>query len=148
MKKIFILLSVVIILAVGALAFAHSPGGYGGGGHMMGPGYGNHMMDRGYGGHMMDHGYGGHMMDRGYGNQMKGWGGQSEEREKFLNETRNQRKELHDKRFEYMEASRDPNVTQGTLNKLEKEINDLREKIHEKVPASVRGGAGGPGHCW
>jgi hypothetical protein len=138
MKKIFILLSIVTILAVGALAFAHSPGGWGGGGHMMGPGYGNHMMDRGYGGHMMDRGYGGHM---------KGWGGQTEEGEKFLSETRDLRKELHDKRFEYMEASRDPNVTQGTLNKLEKEIYDLRGKIHEKAPASVREGAVGPGHC-
>jgi hypothetical protein len=165
MKKIVILLSVVTILAIGTVAFAHNPGGYGGDGHMMGPGYGNHMMGPGYGNYMMRPGYGNHMMgpgygnhmmgpgygnnmmDRGYGNHMKGWGGQTEEGQKFLSETRDLRKELHDKRFEYFEASRDPNITQGTLNKLEKEIYDLREKIHGKAPASVREGAGDPGHC-
>ena len=51
MKKVFVVTAIISILAFGALAYAHGPGGWGGG-NMMGPGYGGHMMGQGYGGHM------------------------------------------------------------------------------------------------
>ncbi len=82
MKKGLIAFVVIVAVAVGGFAFAHSRdyGGYGG--NMMGPGYGGygggHMMgpgNSGYGGHMMGpgyEGYGGHMMSTGYGEPCRG----------------------------------------------------------------------------
>lgn len=129
MKKVLAIITVVTVLAIGAFAFAHGPG-YGGN---MGPGYGNHM-GYGYGGHMMGPGYG-HM----YGNQ----GGVDQ---KFLDETADLRKELHQKRFEYMEAVRNPETNEKTMTKLEKEITDLQEKLYAKAPRTARGSGYGP--CW
>jgi hypothetical protein len=92
MKKLIAAIAVVSILAVGAIAYAHGNGAWGGG-HMGGQGYGGHMGGQGYGGHMMGQAYGGHMMG-GYGS---GYGTD----QKFLDETTDLRKELHNKRFEY-----------------------------------------------
>jgi hypothetical protein len=59
---------------------------------------------------------------------------QSEECQKFLDETADLRKELYDKRFEYYEANRNPKTTVETLTKLEREIFDLQKKIYAKAP--------------
>jgi len=110
-------------------------GGYGYG---MGPG----TMHRGWGmgPGMMERGYGPGMMERGYGpgRTERGWGGygyrQSEECRKFLTDTTELRRQLHAKRFEYTEAYRDPKTTSAQLSKLEKEIDELQDKIIEKAP--------------
>ena len=128
MKKVLAILTVVTVLSIGAIAFAHGPGygghmGYGYGGHMMGPGYGDHM---GYGD-------GGHMMGRTGGYDQK-----------FLDETIDLRKELHTKKFEYMEAVRDPRTDEKTVTELEKEITGLQEKLYAKAPRTARGSGYGP----
>lgn len=136
MKKLLTGVAIISILAVGALAYAHGPGGWGGG-HMMGPGYGNHMMGPGYGGHMTG---------------PMGWGGQGYQKDgtdrKFLDETAGLRKDLHEKRFEYFEAVRDPKTTNDTIAKLEREIYTIQEKIREKAPRTAYGNPGGYGYCW
>ena len=151
MKKILTVTAIISILVVGAVAFAHGPGGWGGG-QMMGPGYGGQMMGPGYGGQMMGPGYGGQMMGPGYGGQMMGrmgWGGQGYGTDqKLLDETADIRKELHEKRFEYMEASRDPKTNDETLAELEKEIYGIQSKLREKAPRTAYGSFGNPGHCW
>lgn len=121
MKKLLVGMAVVSILAAGTMAFAHGYVGWGGG-HMMGPGYGDHMM--------------------GWGNQ--GYGADR----KFLDETADLRKDLHDKRFEYVEAQRDPETNTETLTKLEKEIRELQQQIHEKSPRTAIRGYGGYGNCF
>jgi hypothetical protein len=119
MKKLLAGIAVVSIFAVAALAFAHGPGGWGYGSHMMGIGY-----------------PGGHMMT-GYGVDQK-----------FLDETADLRKELHNKRFEYLEARRNPESTTETLSKLEKEIRDLQDRINEKLPPIAYESSNRYGHCW
>lgn len=139
MKTFVVVLTAAALLAIGAMAFAHGTGAGWGGGHMMGA-YGGHMMGPGYGGHMMGQGYGGRMMDwrgSGYGTDTK-----------FLDETADLRKELHDKRFEYFEASRNSETDPGRLAKLEKELYDIQSKIREQAPRGNYGGYGGYGHCW
>ena len=126
MKKALITISVVSILAVGALAFAHGTGGWGGG-HMMGPGYGNHMMGNG------------HMMG-----QMGGGGPQDQ---KFLDDTADLRKELHNKKFEYFETVRSNDAKPEMISKMEKDIFDIQQKIRDKSPRSTDGGYRGLG-CW
>jgi hypothetical protein len=125
MKNLIIGLVIVLLLALGAIAFAHGPGWWGGG-HMMGPGYGEYMM-----GSMMGGGTPGYGYDQ-----------------KFLDETTELRKELHDKRFEYFEALRNPKTTTETITKLEKEITELEDKIYEKAPRTGHGRFGRYGHCW
>ena len=39
------------------------------------------------------------------------------------------RKEMNDKRFDYMEAQRNPNTSREQLAEIEKEIIDLRTKL-------------------
>ena len=150
MKKLVVVVAVVSLLAIGALAYAYGPG-FWGGGHMTGPGYGGHMMGSsgghmtgpGYGGHMMGSG-GGYMTGSGYGGHMMGGGSSGYGYDqKFLNETTDLRKGLHDKRFEYFEAARDPETTPETITKLEKEIRELQEKVHEKTPHTTPGRVGG-----
>ena len=119
--------------------------GQGYGGHMMGPwrgGYGGHMMGQGYGGHMMGPwrgGYGGHMMGQGYGCSIQGTGygttglsGYGTDT-KFLNETADLRRELHNKRFDLFEAQRDPKTTAETITKMQKEMQEMMEKIYGKT---------------
>ena len=100
-----------------------------GSGRMRGYGMGPGMMgDYGMGPGMVEgYGMGPGMMGPGYYNQ-------SEECQKFLDETAELRKELHDKRFEYMEALRNPKTTIETDAKLRKKIDDLQEKISKKAP--------------
>ncbi len=124
MKKVLVVLSVVALLAVGVTAFAHGPGW--GRGYMMGPGYGH--MGQGYG-----PGYG----DCGGPSACVGAGGALDQ--KFLDETADLRREMHQKRFEYMEAVRDPKTDEKTIAKLEKELGELQEKIHEKAPEGAYG---------
>ncbi len=139
MKKLVAVLAVASLMAVGAIAYAHGPGGRCCG-QMMGPGYGAHMMGQGYGGHMMGQGYGGHMMGKGYGGHMMGKGGTGYGYDqKFLDEIVEQRRELHNKRFEYFEVLRDPETAPETITKLEKEIHELQETIHKKAPRSAYG---------
>jgi hypothetical protein len=108
-------------------------GGYGGypmGQHM-------HMMGGyGYGMHPgMMGGYG-----YGMGPQMMGGSGMPpctqgssyktpEEYTKFLNDTKATRKKMHDLMFEYSEASRSPEPDRQKLEKMEKEMNELRTEI-------------------
>jgi hypothetical protein len=163
MKKVLVVLTVLTLLAVGAVAYAHGTG-WRGGGQMMGPsycsnmgqGYGGHM-GQGYGGHMgpgygghMGQGYGGHM-GQGYGGHMgqgsgghmgPGYGGHMQGStdgydQKFLDETADLRKELHNKKFEYFEANRNPKTDTETITELEKEIRELKEKIFEKAPRTA-----------
>ncbi|UCD35770.1 MAG: hypothetical protein JSU90_02750 [Nitrospiraceae bacterium] len=132
MKKLFIALAIVSVFAAAAVAFAHGPGAWAGG-QMMGPGYGGHMTGMGYG-HM------GGWMSQGYGT------GKTDQ--KFLDETADVRKDLHNKRFEYFEAQRDPKTTNETLAKLEKEMNELQEKLYEKSPRTAHRGYGAYGRCF
>ena len=130
MKKLLVGISLVSILAFGTLAFAQGMGRWGSG-HMTGSNNGGHMMGSGYGGHMDGTVYGGHMGGS--------TGQRYEEDQKFLDETVDIRKELHEKRFEYAEVARDPNTTMVTIRALEKEIYELESKINEKAPAARRG---------
>jgi hypothetical protein len=133
MKTLLVGITVVSILALVTFAFAHGTGGWGGG-HMMGPGYG-----------------GGHMMGPGYGH-MGGWTGQgyetSQTDQNFFDKTADLRKELHEKRFEYFEAQRDPKTTNKALAKLEIKIYGIQENIYEKSPRTAYRGYGAYGHCF
>ena len=99
--------------------------GYGGYG-MMGPG----MMGSGIAspGMMGRHG----MMGYGKGHGKSGYN--AEAYQKFLNETADLRKELHNKKFEYFEALRNPDAKREAILKIEKGIWDLQWKIYEKSP--------------
>lgn len=130
MKSFIAILTVAALFVIGAMAYAHGTGAGGWGG------YGGHMMEPGYGGHIMG-GYGGHMMDR----QGPGYGADKE----FLDKTADLRKELHEKKFDYFEATRNPETEPAALTKLEKELYDIQSKIRDKAP---RGNYGGSGHCW
>ncbi len=122
--------------------------GYGGG-YGMGPG----MMGRGYGGGPGwggGYGMGPGMMGQGYGGGYgmgPGWGarqgygqdyGQSEECQKYFDESAGMRKELNNKRFDYFEALRNPKTKPEQVSKLEKEIWELQKEIYSKAPAACR----------
>jgi hypothetical protein len=132
MKTLLTVIVAVSILAIGAMAFAHGSGGWGGG-HMMGSGYGGQMMGQGYGGHM------------------RGWTGSgnaaTQTDQKFLDETSALRKDIHNKRFEYFEAQRNPDTTVDTIATLEKEIYALQDQIHKNAPRTAYRGTGGFGYC-
>ncbi len=132
MKTLLTVIVAVSILAIGAMAFAHGSGGWDGG-HMMGSGYGGQMMEQGYGGHM------------------RGWTGSvnapTQTDQKFLDETSALRKNLHDKRFDYFEAQRNPETKVEAIATLEKEIFALQDQIHKNAPRSVNRGTGGNGYC-
>jgi len=121
-------------------------GGYGyGPGYGMGPGM---MGGYGEGGVYCPHcgsylgprgGYGmgrGMMGGYGYGPGPRGYGRgvPNEDCQKFLNETSELRRDLHNKRYEYFEALRDPKTTPESLAKKEKELRDMQEKIYAKNP--------------
>ena len=160
MKKLLVTLTVVGILALGAGAFAFGPGWFGGGNMMGGTGYsgimGGGMMGPGMmGGGMMGPGMmgGGMMGGYGMGSGMRGWNTGPDRYgydQKFLNETRDLRKALNDKRFEYFEALRNPETKPDRIAQLEKDINTLQQKLYEKSPRSTfRGGYGPTGTpCW
>ena len=50
----------------------------------------------------------------------------------FLDATKDLRKQMHDKRFAYMEAQRNQDITQGELQKQEQELYTLRQEIQSK----------------
>ena len=94
------------------------------GGSMMG----SVMMGRGMmGAGMMGPG----MMGYGMGPCKGGYN--TESYQKFLNETADLRRKLHNKKFEYFEALRNPKTKTETITKLEKEIQELQGKIYEKA---------------
>lgn len=102
-KAIIAVVGVVALLAAGS-AYAHM---YGWGG---GPGYGGHMWGGGPG----------YM-----------WGGYADEdAKKFLEETADVRRDLHEKRFELREAYRTGD--KAKVEALEKEIDGLYDKLAEK----------------
>jgi len=120
MRGLLVALTLISLVAVGAVAYGHGWGGYG----------------MGYGAHMMGYGHIGPMMG-GYGYDQK-----------FLDETADLRKELNDKRFEYFEALRNPETTPDRIATLEKEIYELQSKIYEKSPRTGLMAPAGYGHCW
>ena len=116
-------------------------GGYGMGHHMMG-GYGMHpnmMGGYGYGMHPgmrggYGYGMGQHMMGGcGMHAPYSGYQGpnfkSNEEHVKFLDDTRDKRKKLHDLMFDYGEARRSPDPDREKLQNIEKEMNELRTEI-------------------
>jgi uncharacterized protein (DUF342 family) len=130
------------------LAYAHGTGGWGGG-HMTGSNNSGHMMGRGMMGYgecgMMDSGHmGGHgMMGQGgygmrwydaetYEKYQENYNKNQEEYQKFLDETASLRKKLHNKKFDYSEAIRNPDTTRATMLNIEKEILDLKWEIYQK----------------
>jgi len=139
MKTILAIIAAVSLLAVGTMAFAHGSNGWRSG--HMGQNNGGHM-SQGYDGHM-GQGNGGYMMGKGYG---KGGGTDLKADHEFLDKTADMRKALHDKKFEYREAARNPETTVGTLTKLKKDIFDLKTKIREIAPRSAA--YSGNGSCW
>lgn len=67
------------------------------------------------------------------------------EQQKLFNETKDLRKELHDKRFELMEAYMAQNPDEQKISVLEKEIDSLRAKMQDK--AKTLGVTAGFGNC-
>lgn len=113
MKKIIITSILVVGLAAGfAYAGGRGCGNMGGNGGM---GYG--MMSGG----MM----GGGQFNCPY--NQEGW--DSKTQQKFLNDTVELRRVMHQKQFEYMEAQRSPNTTGEQLAELEKQMTELRLKL-------------------
>lgn len=111
------------------------PGMMGGHGYGMGPGQ---MGGYGYGmGPGMMGGYSHGMWSCGPGNYY-GYGDESgqvspEEYQKFLDETKELRKKLHDLRFEYGEVIRNPKTTMADKNKMEQELLELQQQIQEQA---------------
>jgi len=145
MKKIFVV-SIFLVLMTAAGAMAQGPGMMWSDpewnycpycGREMGPrggyGHGPGMMWGGGYGMMHGYGHGPGMMWGDYGRK-PGYFHQSEECQKFLDQNAGLRKELHEKRFEYTEAMRNPKTTRESLAKLEKEIRDLQDKIYSNAP--------------
>ncbi len=57
---------------------------------------------------------------------------QVEKRDAFLDATKELRKNIHDKRFAYMEASRNPVETVGSLREKGKELGALQQELQTK----------------
>ncbi len=118
MKKITITVLIIMGLAAG-FAYAHGNGFAMRNGHFG-------MMHGGYA--MM----GGGSVDcqrANYG--QNGWN--SESQQQFLNDTKQLRKQMNDKRFEYMEAKRKPNTTNQQFADLEREMFDLHAQLRDKA---------------
>ena len=112
-------------------------------GGMMGPGMMGGMMGQGHmGGYgMMGQGRMGGMMGPGMmggygyrGSDPKAFKKYQGEYQEYLNDTADLRRKLHNKRFEYIEAARNPDTTRKSLMKLEREMRDIQWKIYEKAP--------------
>lgn len=106
--------------------------GYGMGPGMMGYGMGHGMKGYGMGPGMM--GYG--MMGCGMGPGMMGYGMMDfdkDEYEKFLDNTRDLRKEMHMKKFDYFEAMRDPEKNKEKIDKIRSEMKDIKKKIIKEM---------------
>jgi hypothetical protein len=118
-------------------------GGYGMGSGMMG-GYGHSMHHNMMGGGCYGMGPG---MMGGYGHGMgpgmmgyhspEQYEKQFRENQEFLNDTKTLRKKLHDLKFDYGEAWRDPETKPEDLEKINAEMKKTRKQIYEKkLPAS------------
>ena len=131
-------LAAVLIFGIAAVAFAH--GGWGYGGHMMGPGYG--------GGYMMGPGYGGHMMgwdsdDGPYHHRGGAWGNLSDEdaaklnafQEKFYKDTRELREQIDEKALALENEMDKANPDQSKVFELQKEVSSLRGEFDQKALA-------------
>jgi hypothetical protein len=101
--------------------YGMGPGMMGGYGYGMGP---NMMGNYGMGPGMMG-GY-------GYAPNQPGYDSQDKYR-KFLDDTMELRKKLHDLNFEYSELLRDTKTTTEARKQLEKKIFDLQRKIQEQA---------------
>lgn len=89
------------------------------------------------------------MMSGQSGEQVMGRGGPGfKHDQKFLDETVDLRKDLHNKRFEYFEARRDPKTTAESIAKIEKEMRDIQEKMQGKSSLTAYGSLGGHDRCW
>lgn len=120
MKKVIIGSLIAVGLASG-IAYAH---GNNWSGHMTGYGNSHHNM------------MGGIMAEGGpYNCPGAAWQSQdginAETNQKYLEKTSTLRRKVHDLRFEYMEAYRNPSTTQETLANLRQQINDLHNQIFE-----------------
>ncbi len=142
MKKIFFITFLIVGLTAG-YGFAQMGGHMQGQGMMGGQGQqqtGDNPGAQGYypcpqmmgpgsmGPGMMGGGMGRGMMSGAYGQQ----GDNAEQYRKFLDDTATLRKKLHDKKFEYFEAQRNPDTTRDALLKIEKEIRDIQWDIYVK----------------
>jgi hypothetical protein len=108
-------------------------GGYGMMGYGMGPGMMRGMMGpgmMGYGGYGM---MGPGMMGYGMGPGMM-WGYDEDTYQKYMSETKDLRRKLHNKKFEYFEAVRNPDTKRESITELQQEIWDIQKKIYEKAP--------------
>ncbi len=143
MKKVSLIIAFIAIFSATSIVYADDPdsrdsynycpycGSYiGQGSYGMGPGMmGSGMMWPGMMGRGMMGGYG-----MGPGMMGRGYWSQSPECQKFFDETAGLRKELHNKRFEYFEAARNPKTTGEDLAKIENEVRELQQKIYAKGP--------------
>jgi hypothetical protein len=126
-----------------AKEYGQSMMGYGGhgmmGGGMMGYGMGPCMM----GGGMMGQGMMGHhqMMHGTMGQGMMGGmmgpgmmqGYDAEEYQKYLDDTRELRRKMHGKKFEYSEALRNTETKPETMKRLQKEMWEIQKKIYDRA---------------
>ena len=101
---------------------------------MMGGKMGQGGMGGGMGGMMGGKGMCGMMGGMGGGMMGPGMGTLSPEaQQKFLDATKDLRKKLHDKQFEYGEAARNPKADKKEILKKRKELWDIQQKIHAKA---------------
>ena len=152
--KYFIILAVLSMSLVATYSYADKEGHMMDSGMMSSPGYGEaeksgskpyRMMNpgmMGYGscdmmGGLVGGGMGSGMM--GHHQTMHGSGStgmmgevSSEEQQKFLNDTVDLRKQLMMKRFDYHEASRNPETKPDVFKKIEKDMWELQKKITDK----------------
>jgi hypothetical protein len=78
------------------------------------------------------------------------WGAGSawtQEQQEFFGETKDLRKQMHDKRFELMELYRTPDADSKKIAELEKDLNELRTEIRKKANVYDLTRGYGPGNC-
>ncbi len=111
---------------------------------LSGPGmmdmHGRGMMGNGMmaGNMMMGPGMGRGMMVQGQAGCMNMMGGASfnfsaEDQQKFMDETKDLRRKMHDMRFDYMEAMRNPDTKLGDLADMEQKMLDVRKELLKKA---------------
>jgi len=116
MKKLYGVMMVVIFVAFATTVFAFGPKG-------SGFGYRGHTMAAGFGPGMYAN------LNLAQEQQDKMW----QAKEKFRNETSATRYELFKKRAELRNLIADPNANEATILAKEKELNALRQTLHEKA---------------
>ncbi|MEW6052295.1 MAG: hypothetical protein AB1552_00705 [Nitrospirota bacterium] len=122
MKKLIAVLAGATLLIFAAVAYAHGPGWFGK--DQVCPVYGEKLPMKGPGYH--GHGPGKRdMLDQ-----------------KFLDSTADLRRELHNKKFEFFEAQRNPDTPPDTIADLKDDIRQLRLQIREKAKGRTFGRPG------